>query len=72
MARPPSYYNIVQAAELLGVSRVSVWRWIRAGRLPAARLGNRTTRIERADLDRLLPEFGPQHPVTGRQKRRRG
>ena len=52
-------YNISQAAALLGVSRVTIWRWIRAGRLPVARLGHRTTRIKRADLERLLVPSGP-------------
>jgi excisionase family DNA binding protein len=41
------YYSISQAAALLGVSRVSIWRWIRAGHLPVSRLGHRTTRIKR-------------------------
>jgi excisionase family DNA binding protein len=50
---------VAQAAALLGVSRVSIWRWIRAGRLPAARLGHRTTRIRREDLERLLTDAGP-------------
>jgi excisionase family DNA binding protein len=52
------YCNVSQAAALLGVSRVSVWRWIRAGRLPAARLGHRTVRIDRADVERLLAQSG--------------
>ena len=39
---------------MLGVSRVSIWRWIRDGRLPVLRLGPRTTRIRRQDVDRLL------------------
>jgi excisionase family DNA binding protein len=52
------YYSIAQAAALLGVSRVSIWRWIRAGRLPAARLGHRTTRIKREDVERLLAAAG--------------
>lgn len=54
----PAYYSITQAAALLGVSRVSVWRWIRAGQLPAARLGHRTTRIKRTDLEQLLLRLG--------------
>jgi excisionase family DNA binding protein len=53
-----AYYNITQAAELLGVSRVSIWRWIRDGRLAASRLGHRTIRIERAALERILAENG--------------
>ena len=35
--------NITVAAERIGVSRVTVWRWIREGRLLAAKLGHRTT-----------------------------
>lgn len=53
------YYSISQAAALLGVSRVSIWRWIHAGRLPAARLGHRTTRIRREDLERILVQGRP-------------
>src|ERR671924_48248 len=51
-----SYYSISQAAALVGVSRMSIWRWIRAGRLPVARLGHRTSRIRREDLEQLLAE----------------
>jgi excisionase family DNA binding protein len=50
------YYSVSEAAALLGVSRISIWRWIRAGRIPMARLGHRTTRIKREDLERLLGE----------------
>jgi excisionase family DNA binding protein len=64
-------YSISQTAALLGVSRVTVSRWIRAGRLPASRLGHRTVRIRYEDLERLLLETrsdgpGPwvgRHPV---------
>ncbi len=49
-----SYYSISQAAAVLGVSRVSMWRWINAGQVPVARLGHRTARIHRDDLDRLV------------------
>lgn len=56
------YYSVAEAAALLGVSRMSIWRWVRAGRLPAARLGPRTTRIRRADLERALLEDAPGQP----------
>src|SRR4051812_36793423 len=52
------YYSISEAAALLGVSRVSIWRWIRAGHLTASRLGHRTTRIKRDDLERILVQIG--------------
>jgi excisionase family DNA binding protein len=53
-----SYYSMTQAAALLGVSRMSIWRWVRAGRLPVSRLGHRTVRIERAALERLMEQAG--------------
>src|ERR1044072_8990552 len=48
------YYSVSEAAALLGVSRVTVWRWIKAGRLAPARLGHRTVRIPREDMLRLM------------------
>ena len=53
-ARQRGYYSVSEVAALLGVSRVSVWRWISAGRLPAARVGHRTVRIRREHVDQLL------------------
>lgn len=38
----------------LGVSRRTVWKWIRAGRLPVVRFGERTVRIREADLGRFI------------------
>jgi excisionase family DNA binding protein len=63
------YYSITQAAAVLGVSRVSVWRWISDGRLSASRLGHRTTRIRREDLERLLLEVRPSTPRSWLVKR---
>jgi excisionase family DNA binding protein len=57
-ADEPAFYNISQAAARLGVSRVSIWRWIRDGELAAARIGHRTTRIGREDLEGLLLRLG--------------
>jgi PAS domain S-box-containing protein/excisionase family DNA binding protein len=67
-AAPRDYYSIAEAAALLGVSRVTIWRWIATGRLPAARLGHRTVRVTRADLDRAMVRIGPangRHPAVG-------
>jgi PAS domain S-box-containing protein/excisionase family DNA binding protein len=58
-AEPQHYYSISQAAALLGVSRMSISRWIRDGRLPVARLGHRTARIRREDLEHLLTGDSP-------------
>jgi excisionase family DNA binding protein len=55
-------YSVTQVAALLGVNRVTVWRWIRTGRLPASRFGSRTTRIARGDLERALTHAPPNGP----------
>jgi excisionase family DNA binding protein len=52
----PADYSVTEAATLLGVSRVTIWRWVRAGRLPVWRVGHRTARVKRADLERLAAE----------------
>lgn len=51
------YYSVSQAAAFLGVSRVSIWRWISSGRLAAARLGHRTTRIKHEDLQGFMAQL---------------
>lgn len=60
-----SYYNMSQAAALLGVSRMTLWRWVQSGRLPAARLGHRTVRISRADLNQVLLDSGLRRSAGG-------
>ena len=56
------YYTVSQAAALLGVSRVTIWRWIRAGHLPASRVGQRTTRIARSDVASALTRLQSDGP----------
>lgn len=48
------YLNTDEVAEIFGVSRETVYRWIKAKTLPARRLGKRMYRISRADIDRFV------------------
>jgi excisionase family DNA binding protein len=51
--------TIAEAAELLKVSRVTIQRWLKQGRLPAYRVGPRAVRIKRTDaLNFLTPHNG--------------
>ena len=50
------YLSMEQAAQLMGVSRWTIWRRIRAGDLPAFRGGvdRRAKLVRRADVERLM------------------
>jgi excisionase family DNA binding protein len=58
-----SFYSISQAASLLGVSRATVWRRIRDGQLSVWRLGHRTVRIKREDLEALASRNASAGPL---------
>lgn len=54
----PDLCTVREVAALLRVGRISVHRWIRAGRLSAVKVG-RTVRIPRGAVRSALVEFGP-------------
>jgi len=60
MAVERDYVTPTEAARLLAVSRSTVWRWIQSGRLAAQRLGPKTIRIKRRDLEVMAR---PVHPA---------
>jgi excisionase family DNA binding protein len=54
MPRKPvadSYYTLNQAAEVLGIDRHTIWRWIAAGKLASEKVGG-TVLIEKSLIDR--------------------
>ncbi|MGH2857570.1 MAG: helix-turn-helix domain-containing protein [Solirubrobacteraceae bacterium] len=52
----PELLTATQAAEALGSSSQSIRNWIRAGRLPAVRVGNRFL-VPRSEVDRMLGDL---------------
>jgi excisionase family DNA binding protein len=48
-----AFFSVSDVAARLGVSRVTIWRWIGSGKLPATRLGHRTVRVLGKHLDKL-------------------
>lgn len=53
-----AYYTVPAAAKLLDVSPSTIWRWIQGGHLMAYRVGPRTIRIRRDDLETLVRPAG--------------
>jgi len=53
-ATNPIWLSDLQLAQRYGVSRVTIWRWAKEGRIPSPRkIGPNTTRWSRAELDAL-------------------
>lgn len=58
------YVRVAEAAKRLRVSQPTIWRWIKAGRLPAYRVGPKTIRIKVADLANVVQLVGPRREVS--------
>ncbi len=58
---PPEILTVEQAAAYLQIHKVTVYKYIRAGLLPAAKLG-KVYRIRRRDVEALLQSLraGPR------------
>jgi excisionase family DNA binding protein len=63
------WLTVQQVADHLQVSRVTVWRWIRSGRLSGIRVG-RVRRIARSSLQEFLRQGGGKAVAGGSAKRR--
>jgi excisionase family DNA binding protein len=50
------WLKVPQAAELLGLPKTRAYELIQQGELPAVRIGERSIRINRAELERFLLE----------------
>jgi excisionase family DNA binding protein len=46
--------TVAEVAERLSISQRTVWAMIADGRLPAIRLARRATRVDAADVERLI------------------
>ena len=46
-------YTIKDTAELLSVSRNTIWRWIKQNKLKPTKLANGKTRISKQELERF-------------------
>lgn len=52
------YVNDLYVANSLGISRSSVWRWVREGRLPhPIKFGPNTTRFDLSAIEGFVLEF---------------
>jgi excisionase family DNA binding protein len=62
---PAEFLTVREVAERLKLNPQTVRRWIRAGLLPAYRVGRRQWRVREQDLER---HAGPQRPARSRRE----
>ncbi|MGH2584581.1 MAG: helix-turn-helix domain-containing protein [Dehalococcoidia bacterium] len=56
--------TVAEAARLLRVSRVTMRRWLKQGRLPSYRVGPRSVRVRREDLEKVLTPAQQEEGAT--------
>ncbi len=61
------YYTVAEAAAVLDVSPSTVWRWIKANKLPAYRVGERSIRVKREDLARIIRPAQEEEVQVGQE-----
>jgi excisionase family DNA binding protein len=64
ISQTDEWLTIAEACRRLKVTRATLYRWARRGRLRLFRLGERTTRLRREDVEALLQEISPTLHVT--------
>lgn len=55
-AREREWMKVPEAAELLGIPRSRMYDLVSRGEIPAVRIGERSIRINRRELERFLME----------------
>ncbi len=64
MVLAKEWFTVEEAAEYLGISRRTIYKLTKEGRLPAFRIGReRHRRFKKADLDKVLSPLYQEHPV---------
>lgn len=60
----PQFYTVAEVAELTRVSRMTVYRMVRSGDLPAVRVGN-SYRVPKLAVDEMLNVSTPDRYAVG-------
>ena len=50
------FLNVSEAAELLGVNKITMYKYIRNKIIPAVRIGNKTWKIPRKSLNMMVED----------------
>src|SRR5687767_3553591 len=59
------YFTVAQAARRLRVSPSTIWRWIDAKKLRAYRIGEKTIRVRKEDLEAIVRPIDADSTADG-------
>ncbi|MDE0572320.1 helix-turn-helix domain-containing protein [Demequina sp. B12] len=65
-----TFLTVAEVAQLLRVSRMTVYRWVHAGEIPAVQFG-RSYRVPRAAVDQFMEQAGFQGGFAAEDDERR-
>ncbi|MBA4389970.1 MAG: transcriptional regulator [Syntrophus sp. (in: bacteria)] len=51
-----SLITLDEVAERLGISRVTLWRWVKDGKVPVVKLSQRKIYVRKVELEKLMTE----------------
>lgn len=54
------WLTIEEASKILGVSKVSIYRWSKSGELPIYKVVHKS-RVKKSDVERILADIKPLH-----------
>lgn len=63
------FYTVPEAARILEVSPVTIWRWIEAEKLPAYRVGPRNIRVKKDDLESMIKPARAKEVAMEKERR---
>jgi hypothetical protein len=66
------YLSQTAFAERVDISRVTLWRWIKSGRVRTIKLSPTVTRIHIGEIDRLAQESEHEQLPPRKRRKRRG
>ena len=58
------FLNVSEAAELLGVNKITMYKYIREKIIPAVKIGNKTWKIPRKSLEIMVEEILKKQHIT--------
>ena len=58
------FLNVSEAAELLGVNKITMYKYIREKIIPAVKIGNTTWKIPRKSLELMVEESLKKEYIT--------